>query len=243
MPDVYTARKTGEPEPPIPTVPLPVREEAIGKVLEPLSEERSPDYWRKITDRVLREAGESPRRVVYGAYHVRPRERFIMQQQDEEIVLLLRAHPITNAGWMVMVLVMLIIPSLLSVIGIFGGVDWRFVFMGKMAWYLVITAVAFEKFLYWYYTLFLVTNERLVDIDFNNLLQRVMTYANLNHIEEPTMMTGGFIRSMFQYGDVVVTTASEQPTIEALGVPWPQKVVDIISRLAEELEKRRAKGE
>jgi len=57
------------------------------------------------------------------------------------------------------------------------------------------------------------------------------------------MVTGGFIRSMFQYGDVFVTTASEKPTIEALGVPWPHKVVDIISRLAEELEKRRERGE
>ena len=82
-----------------------------------------------------------------------------------------------------------------------------------------------------------------MDIDFENLMTRTITYANLNRIEEPAMITGGFIRSIFQFGDVYATTASEKPTVEALGVPYPHKVVDIISRLSEELEKRRERGE
>ena len=40
--------------------------------------------------------GEHPRKALWGAYCVYPAARFITQQQDEEIVLLLRAHPITN---------------------------------------------------------------------------------------------------------------------------------------------------
>ncbi|KKU95304.1 MAG: hypothetical protein UY27_C0023G0012 [Candidatus Gottesmanbacteria bacterium GW2011_GWA1_48_13] len=144
---------------------------------------------------------------------------------------------------MLLTIVMLVLPGILLATGIFAAVPGKFVLVGRLTWYLVTLMYAMERFLYWYYSVFIVTNERLVDIDFENLMYRTVTYANLNHIEEPAMMTGGFIRSMFQYGDVVVTTASEQPTIEALGVPWPQKVVDIISRLAEELEKRRAKGE
>lgn len=201
------------------------------------------EEWRKTIDKVLLEAGEKPRRVVSGAYHIRPHERFIMQQQDEEIVMLLRAHPITNVGWILLVLGMLIVPSLLLAVGMFAEVDWRYVFIGRLTWYLVALAVAFEKFLHWYYTLFLVTNERLVDIDFVNLMHRIVTYANLNHIEEPAMVTGGFVRSIFQYGNVHVTTASNMPSVEALAVPWPHKVVDIISRLSEELEKRRERGE
>ena len=102
--------------------------------------------------------------------------------------------------------------------------------------------VYYGKVLYWFYSVFIITNERIVDIDFYNLMFRIVTYANLNHIEEPASVTGGFIRSLFKYGDVWVTTASEKPTVEALGVPYPDKVVEIISRLSEELEKRREQG-
>ncbi|KKU02670.1 MAG: hypothetical protein UX99_C0012G0012 [Candidatus Amesbacteria bacterium GW2011_GWB1_47_26] len=201
------------------------------------------EWWKELVDGVLEKVGEEPRRAMLGAFCVRPDQRFMTQQEDEEIVLLLRAHPITNLGWVLLVILMLVLPGVILGTGVFAAVPGKFVLVGKLVWYLVTLMYAMERFLYWYYSVFIVTNERLVDIDFENLMFRVITYANLNHIEEPAMVTGGFIRSMFQYGDVFVTTASEKPTIEALGVPWPHKVVDIISRLAEELEKRRERGE
>jgi len=214
--------------------------EGEGKKAAPVKEQ-----WRELVDKVLREAGERPRKEHYGAYYVRPGIHFLTQQQDEEVVLLLRAHPITNLGWIFLAAIMLLIPTLLQTIGMFEGLGLggNYLFMGKLTWYLMTAAFIFEKFLNWYYTVFIITNERIVDIDFHNLLYRVITYGNLNHIEEPAMVTGGFVRSLFQYGNVFVTTASETPTIEAIAVPWPHKVVDIISRLSEELEKRRELGQ
>ncbi len=206
-------------------------------------ESKSREWWKELVDGVLEKVGVEPGRARLGAFYVRPDQRFMTQQEDEEIVLLLRAHPITNVGWLLLVVLMLVLPGILLGTGVFAAVPGKFVLVGKLTWYLVTLMFAMEKFLYWYYGVFIVTNERLVDVDFENLMYRVVTYANLNHIEEPAMVTGGFIRSIFQYGDVFVTTASERPTIEALGVPWPHKVVDIISRLSEELEKRRERGE
>lgn len=193
------------------------------------------DDWKKTL-------GETPKSVKMKSYCVLPGTKFVTQQEDEEIVLLLRAHPITNIGWILLVLGMLILPSILLSTGIFAAVPGKFIFVGRLVWYLVTLCFAFEKFLYWYYSVFIVTNERLVDIDFDNLMYRQVTYANLDHIEEPEETTGGFFQTLFQYGDVSVTTASEKPTIEALGIPHPDKVIDIISRLSEELEKRRENG-
>lgn len=200
-------------------------------------------WWREMIRQVLDDVGETPRRSVMGAYCVYPGLKFITQQQDEDIVLMLRAHPITNLGWILLTLLMLAAPTLLLSSGAFAMVAGKFIFVGRLVWYLMTLAYAFEKFLNWYYSVFIVTNERLVDIDFNNLLWREITYANLDHIEEPEMVTGGFIRSLLRYGDVRVTTASEAPTVEALGVPYPERVIDIISRLAEELVKRRKREE
>lgn len=205
--------------------------------------ENKHEWWKEVVSKVLHETGQRPGGAKMGSYCVRPPMRFVTQQQDEEIVLLLRAHPITNVPWILTAIVMVVLPGILDLTGVFKGVPIQFVFVGKLFWYLVTLAYIFEEFLHWYYSVFIVTNERLIDIDFENLIYRIVTYASLNHIEEPAMVTGGFIRSMFQYGNVYVTTASETPSVEALAVPWPQKVIDVISRLSEELEKRRERGE
>ena len=199
--------------------------------------------WQQIIQTVVKGAGEYKRNALFGAYCVLPGRRFVTQQEDEEVVLLLREHPITNIPWIILIIFMLILPTLIIGTGIFATVPFKFIFVGRLIWYLATAMVALERFLYWYYSVFIVTNERLVDIDFYNLLFRVVTYANLNHIEEPASVTGGFVRSIFQYGNVYVTTASEQPSVEAMAVPFPDKVVEIISRLSEELEKRRERGE
>jgi hypothetical protein len=199
--------------------------------------------WKQLAEKVVEEAGEHPRRELHGAYHVLPKERFVTQQQDEEIILLLRAHPIVNVGWILLAVFMVLIPTLLEAMGMFAGVPGKFMFVGKMTWYLVTWAFAFEKFLNWYYSIFLVTNERIIDIDFYNLMSRVVTHVNLNHIEEPVMGAQGFGSTIFNYGFVLVQTAGETSTVECRACPWPHKVVDIINRLAEELEKRRERGE
>lgn len=202
----------------------------------------SKAWWKEVIADVLKNAGEEKRSVVMGSYNVLPNHKFITQQEDEDIVLLLRAHPITNVPWILVAIIMLILPGLLVSTGMFANVIYPFLFIGRLTWYLMTLMFIMEKVLYWYYSVFIITNERIVDIDFYNLMFRVVTYANLNHIEEPASVTGGFIRSLFKYGDVWVTTASEKPTVEALGVPYPDKVVEIISRLSEELEKRREQG-
>ena len=218
-------------------------EDKTGSTAEVTQEPKPADEWRKSMDKVVREAGEHPRRELHGAYHVLPHEKFVTQQQDEEIVLLLRAHPITNAGWIILATIMILVPTLLEIIGIFAGAPARFLFVGKMTWYLMTWAYAFERFLNWYYSIFIVTNERIVDVDFYNLMSRVVTHVNLNHIEEPVMGQRGFGATLFNYGHVLVQTAGEKQTVECAGCPWPSKVVDIINRLSEELEKRRERGE
>ncbi|TSC87962.1 MAG: Uncharacterized protein G01um101416_277 [Microgenomates group bacterium Gr01-1014_16] len=192
---------------------------------------------------ILEKSGEKQGREMMGAYCVNPGKRFINEQDDEEVVLLLRAHPITNLKWILVMMGLVVLPELLTAVGVFSTVPVRFVVMGKLMWYLGVLAYGLERFLNWYYSVFFVTNERVVDIDFINLLTRVVSYANLNHIEEPSMVAGGFFRSLFKYGDVFVATAASDGTAEARAVPYPDRVVRIISELSEELEKRRERGE
>ena len=225
MPDVYKAQVT---------------EQQSDKVTEKTEDKFDP---KPMIEQVLRKAGETPGRAMMGAYNVRPGKRFISEQEDEEVVLLLRAHPITNLKWILISMVMIIVPEVLTAVGAFADVPVKFLVLGKLVWYLVILAYGLERFLNWYYSVFIVTNERVVDIDFVNLLTRIVSYANLNHIEEPTMTSGGFVQSIFRYGNIHIPTAAEISMIEARAVPYPERVISIISELSEELEKRRERGE
>jgi len=217
--------------------------ETVNEEVEAKREWREDEDWKKLAEKVVKDAGERPRREFHGAYHVLPNEKFVSQQQDEEIVLLLRSHPIVNLGWILLAVLMMVLPTFFEATGMFTGVPGRFMFVGKMTWYLMTWAFAFEKFLMWYYSIFLVTNERIIDIDFVNLMNRVVTNVNLNHIEEPVMVQRGFGSTLFNYGNIVVQTAGEVSTLDCIASPMPAKVVDIINRLSEELEKRREKGE
>jgi hypothetical protein len=210
----------------------------------PTTTEMTPkEQARVLINEVLKRCGESKRKILGGAYEVSPGSKFMDEQDDEEVVLMLRAHPITNVRWMMAVVGALVLPEILGWAGLFNAIPFKYVFVGKLMWYLMTLGFAFEKFLDWYYSVLIVTNERLVDVDFVNLLYRMVSYATLNHIEEPSMVMGGFVRSFFRYGDLSVATAAELPTIEAMAIPNPDKVIRIISELAEELEKRRERGE
>jgi hypothetical protein len=228
MPDLYVSKEE---------VVQPVKADIVVKKDDKQLDAKARG--RERVRQVLERTGERKQHLMFHSYVVKPEKRFISEQDDEEVVLLLRAHPITNIGWIMLGILMLALPTVLSLSGVFELVAMKYVFMAKMSWYLLTLGMLFQKFLNWYYSVFIVTNERIVDIDFENLLYRVVSYANLNHIEEPSMVAGGFIRSIFRYGDVFVATAAETGSIEGLGVPYPDRVIRIISELSEELEKER----
>jgi hypothetical protein len=77
----------------------------------------------------------------------------------------------------------------------------------------------------------LITNERIVDVDFYNVLYKEVTATRIEKIEDVTSKSGGFIESFFHYGDVFVQTAGNELNIEFLEVPSPSRVVRIINDL------------
>lgn len=237
MPDVYAAPNEE-------TKPEEKQPELTKEQMFDQENAREKAAAEDIVDEVLHRMGEHKRSELWGAYSVRPEKKIINEQTDEEVVLILRAHPITNIGWILLTILLLLVPQLADLSGVLSQFPYKYVFIGKLAWYLITLGFSFEKFLDWFYSVLVITNERIIDVDFINLLFREMQYANLDHIEQPSMVSGGFIRSFFRYGDVTVATAADAGalTIEGMSIPYPEKVIRLISELSEELEKRRKAG-
>ena len=167
---------------------------------------------------------------------------FVGADKQEKIVLLLRRHPITNLPWIFMAFVMVLAPLLMSfVTGVdFVPVSYQIIFL--LSWYLITMAYVTEKFLSWFFNVNILTDERIFDVDFVNLIYREITDANSDQIQDVTVQVGGVIRTMFNYGDVIIQTAAEIPQIDFKAVPKPDVVAQILRELKVEEEAERLEG-
>jgi hypothetical protein len=165
--------------------------------------------------------------------------RFETQESHETIVLLLRRHWLTNLPWLLISGILLFFPiaafpSLSSLIP--TNISLNFLTFIVFVWYLLTFSYAFSQFLLWYFTVGIVTNVRIVDVDFINLLRKEVSATIISKVEDVTMRTGGFIPSLFNFGDVVVQTAAQEQVFEFIGVPSPARVVQTINEFMDHRE-------
>lgn len=156
--------------------------------------------------------------------------RFQHQEPDEEILLFLRSHFITNLPWFFITLVALIVPLFLApFVSNFGfTLPYRFTAIMLLFYYLIVFSYAFIHLLSWYYNVFIVTQKRIVDIDFSDLVYHNVAVTKLSQVEDVDYTQTGFIRSFFNYGDVFCQTAGSKVNFDALGVPKPAHVTSVI---------------
>lgn len=156
---------------------------------------------------------------------------FDLQEPEEKIILLLRRHWITNVPWLFLALLLFLAPLTLRAFPIIEFLPERYQFISVLMWYLLLTAFIFEKFLTWFFNVYLVTDKRVIDVDFTNLVYKQITEAKNERIQDTTYTIGGVIRSLFNYGDVLIQTAGAEPNLEFEAVPNPERVIRLLNEL------------
>lgn len=162
---------------------------------------------------------------------------FAEQASDEKILLFLRRHFITNLLWILITILLLFIPVLFftfrSELQLLGTIDlpWRFIVIFIIFYYILVFAYAFINFLSWFYNVFIVTQKRIVDIDYSNIIIHNVAFTKLSHVQDVNYSQVGFIRSLFNYGDVFAQTAGTEPNFDAHSVPQPRRAAHIIGDL------------
>jgi membrane protein YdbS with pleckstrin-like domain len=163
---------------------------------------------------------------------------FQTQKERETIILFLRAHFITNLSWIFITLVLVILPIIiLNVISSFGieflstrqASNFTIVFV--LFYYLLVFSYVFASFLHWFYNVFIVTSERVVDIDYSDIVVHNIAIASLSHVQDVNYSQSGFISTFFDYGDLFVQTAGDERNFEAYSIPKPREATHIIGDL------------
>lgn len=168
--------------------------------------------------------------------------RFLNQDPEEKIVLFLRRHPITNVGAIITAVLLFAAPSIFGSFPLFGSFATPYKLVFLLLWYLIGIAYVYEKFLDWYFSVFIVTDERVIDVDFINLIYREISAANIDKIQDTTVQAGGAVMALFNYGNVYIQTAAEVPNIEFNKVPKPDKVARVLRNLILEEEQEKIEG-
>ncbi len=173
---------------------------------------------------------------LFSAFRIRPGNVSFSEQDDDEIIyLFLRRHFITNVLWVITSIVMGIIPLIiyLTVKSNFlpFPVPPGYLVILTSFYFLIVLTYIFINFLNWFYNISLVTDKRVLDLDYSDIVYHDVALTKLSLIEDVTYIQSGFARSLFNYGDIIIQTAGEKLHFDFLSVPDPKRGADIIENL------------
>jgi len=155
----------------------------------------------------------------------------IKQKSYEKIIFLLHRHPITFVPILGLFLLLILIPVSIYflITNLYPNIlDNQVVYVIAVLFasiYFLSTYLFFYvRFIDYYLDIWIVTNDRIIDIEQHGLFSRVVTELDLFRIQDVTTNVNGFFQTVFRYGDIIVTTASTNTNIIFKRVPEPDKV-------------------
>lgn len=167
---------------------------------------------------------------------------FAAELPGDVIILILRAHPITNIPWLLIAILAALVPfvvlpilTLTNFIPLAPSVALYL----TLLWYMGVFSYSFLQILYWYFNVGIITNQQVVDIDWNSLTHRDITNSLITKIEDVKFVQMGVLPGVFDFGTVHVQTAGTDPNIEFANVQHPALVVRKIQELMLEESQRK----
>lgn len=165
---------------------------------------------------------------------------FESQEAGEKVYFVLRRHPVTNIGWILMALLSTLVPpSIMEFLSVKNIDTFRFIpehyqIILIIIWYMFTLFLAFESFLLWYFSTYIITDKRVIDVDFTGFWSKRISEAPLGNVEDATYQTNKFMHILFNYGNIYMQTAGEKTEFEFYAVPNPGLVHDVLTDLVED---------
>lgn len=157
------------------------------------------------------------------------RINFYGKEKDENIVLIVRRHWIVYLPYMLTTVILFVLPILLSSL-VESKTTLFAIFFASIATALSVSVFAFVK---WFYNVNIITDQRVLDLDFTSVVSHSLAEARLEKIVDVTHKQIGVVGSVFDVGTVFIQTAGSTPEIQFCNILRPRKVQDVIYDLLE----------
>ena len=105
------------------------------------------------------------------------------------------------------------------------------------AFYLFVILFAFSNFVDYYLDVWIVTNERIINIEQKGLFSREISEKELGQMQDITSDVDGFFATVLNYGNVYIQTAAEKERFVFKEIPFADEVARRISNLVSEYQK------
>ena len=165
---------------------------------------------------------------------------------SEKVVLLLHRHWIVAAKIVVLYFFLALIPIIVYLVlnsktQVF--IDSTTLIYIIVVLFLSIYALFWSLFLFiswlnYYLDTWIVTNERIINIEQIRLFHRVVSEQKLFRVQDVTNEIKGPLAGLFHYGNVEIQTAGKDERFTFEQVPHPEKVAQTIMTLLESIEKQ-----
>ena len=159
------------------------------------------------------------------------------QDSGEEIAYVYRKSMITNLAWFFATIVLLVIPlylfPYLAQLSFEGRkiLPATYIFILNLFWYLFVFGFFLQNFVIWFFNIYVITNKKIIDMDFHGLLYKNISETPIRNLEDVTSNVSGTLGVIFNVGDVFIQTSAEHTEFEFESVDDPAKLRDIISDL------------
>jgi hypothetical protein len=165
------------------------------------------------------------------------------QERDEAPVLFLRRHWIEVVKIILITIVLCAIPYTFYIFLNSQGTDWseywgQFGILFFSLYMSFCAAILMTLFTDYYLDSWIVTTNRIINIEQRGLFSRVISELHLNQVQDITAETQGFLPTILSYGNVYIQTAGTRERFIFKMVNDPEIVKRKVAQLVEE-DKRR----
>lgn len=163
----------------------------------------------------------------------------IKQKSYEKVEYVLRRHWVTFTPVLLLFVFLILVPPALSAMtnNLFPGFLFQpnvypAIILSGAVFYLSILLFFFAQFIDFYLDEWIITNDRILDIEQFGLFSRNISELDLFRIQDVTTDVKGFFGTIFKYGNLHVKTASQNTQIIFRKIPNPNIIRQELLRLS-----------
>jgi len=161
--------------------------------------------------------------------------------ENDKVIISTKRHLASLIGAIIMILVMIILPIIIITFllkvnpELAKGLVINFIVILTAIYYLVVATIALTIWVSYYFNIFIVTENEILDISQEGIFDRRVSEVSLLRIQDVSARIKGFWPTLFGYGDVVAESAGENTRTYIIdSIPHPVEVANKILALHNE---------
>ncbi len=176
----------------------------------------------------------------------RSKKLFPGQRDEEHVIFLLRPHWFIFFRQILQLILFNVLPVFIFIF-IYYVVGWDLPTEGVLyiglvmltgLYYLGAWLVFYHSFVDYHLDLWILTDQRIVDIEQKGLFDRIISELNVIKVQDVTSEVHGHLQTLFDYGNVYIQTSAEQQRFVFQNVPRPEEITRLIVRASDAASKR-----